>query len=78
MARWQDGTADNKRGAYGKSASVIWASSKRCLHCNREVGRGIFPKEPTDLFREIACDFILGYAPGSLAARHLKSVVAMA
>ena len=67
-------TTDNKRGAYGKSASVTWASSKRCLHCRREGGRGIFPREPTDFFREIPCDFILGHAPDSFAARHLNSV----
>ena len=66
-------TTDNKRGTSGKSASVTSASSKRCLHCNREVGRGIFPREPTDFFREISCDFILGHAPGSLAARYLNS-----
>ena len=55
-------TTDNVRGAYGKTASVTWAYSKRCLHCKREVGRGIFPREPTDFFREIPCDFILGPA----------------
>ena len=65
---------DNKRGAYEKSASFTWASSKRCLHCKREVGRGIFPREPTDFFREIPCDLILGHAPDCLAARHLNSV----
>ena len=47
----------------GKTASVTWACSKCCLHCKREVGRGIFPREPTDFFREIPCDFILGHAP---------------
>ena len=57
-----------------KTASVTWACSKRCLHCKREVGRGIFPREPTDFFRKIPCDFILGHAPDNLAARHLNSV----
>ena len=43
-------------------------------HCKREVGPGIFPREPTDFFREIPCDFILGHAPNNLTARHLNSV----
>ena len=67
-------TTDNKRGAYGKTASVTWACSKRCLYCKREVDGGLFPREPTDFFREIPCDFILGHAPDNLAARHLNSV----
>ena len=67
-------TTDNKRGAYEKNASVTWASSKRCLHCKRKVGRGIFPREPTDFFREIPYEFDLGHAPDSLAAWHLNSL----
>ena len=55
-------TTDNKRGGCGKTASVTWACSKR------------FAKEPTDFFREIPCDFILGHVPDNLAARHLNSV----
>ena len=43
-------------------------------NCNREVGRGIFPREPTDFFCDILFDFILGHAPGSLAVRYLNSV----
>ena len=80
MAAFVDGkpTTENKRGANAKSASVTWTSSKRCLYCNREVGRRMFPRKPTDFFRQIFCDFILGHAPGSLAARHLHSVVGMA
>ena len=67
-------TTDNKRGAYEKTASVTSACSKRCLYFKREVGRGIFPREPTDFFRDIPCNFILGHAPDNLAARHLNSV----
>ena len=66
-------TTDNKRGAYWKTASFTWACSKPCLHCKRKVGRGIFPREPTDFFRKIPCDFILGHAPDNSAARYLNS-----